>query len=469
MVMAFILNPPEKRKSATRKSRKGVQMARKVKRRNPKGKIKRSSKRGVKWRKYVKEYGVQEAAKRWRKLKRKPAPAGSKTKRKKRKVSKKKTTARKTTSRKRRVARKKATTSRKRKTTSRKRGMSKKARSEAAKKGWKTRKRRESMARKTKSRRKKRRSSSRKSKRGATSYRALVKKHGVKDAAKMWRKSGSKKRKYAANPARKRRRRKTTSKRRKRRTYARNEWSGQKWHHKIAAYAGWARRKGRSVQAYLRSKGVPERYIRGYVKGHGPVMSHKRSYTKTYPVSSRVKRYAANPAGVVASIKATAMDALSMEGLKSAASVMGGMFGAILGGAIVNKVSGEKVTGGTKVAVGYAGNIGGSILMGVGIGYLAKDRTKGMLAVTGGIAYTFFKLAYTKVRDLLPDNSIFGVELPALAEFNMSDYVEFPTGVGQFTPAEELSDYVEFPTGVSEFTPAEELGYGDEYSYDVEY
>lgn len=279
-------------------------------------------------------------------------------------------------------------------------------------------------------------------------YRALVKKHGVKKAAKMWRASGKKsgKKSYSRNP----KGRSTTTKAKayrslvkkhgvqkaakmwrasgkaKGKKYAANAWTGgRKTDRRIASAAGWARRKGVPAPLYLRQKGFSQAQIDRYIGKHGAVGSHKRSYTRSHPVSAG-RRYAMNPLSTaVETVKGVA----TMDTVKTIGSVTLGFMGVAIGHAVVKKL---RPMANTPAIM--SGEIGGSLVAGAAYAVVTKDVGRGLLTASSGIALSLFKFAY----DQWFPKKLLGVDMPILSMGNAGDYVELPYG---------MSDYVELPYG----------------------
>jgi len=410
MTWIALFNPPAKKGG-----KKGV-AKKKAKKKNPKGAPKTA--KGKAYRKIVKQYGVTEGAKVWRKMKRAGKVSGKAKAKPKKKGGK-------------RMA-KKSGGPRTYRAMVKKYGVTKGA------KMWRAKKRKPAKAKKARKKATKKRASNPKgtpkTARGKA-YRALVKKMGVTKAAKAWRASGRKARK----PAKKARKR-----------YAANAWQGQKKDHGIASMAGWARKKGISVPVYLRQRGVSKAKIDAYIGKHGAVGGKKRSYTKSYPLP-RGRKYASNP---VAAVKEVAMSVASKEGLINAASVAGGALAAVIGGAVVSKLAKAEERGeNLKLAIGVGGEILGSVIAGAGVAVGTKEINRGLVVTAGGVGFSLFKLAYTK---LMP-GAIFGVEMP-----KMGDYVEFPA-VSDYVAIPETAGYgmgQSYGTGMEQFLPVEQAEVG---------
>jgi len=322
-----------------------------------------------------------------------------------------------------------------------------------------------------------------KTKKRATGYKALVKKHGVTKAAKMWRAKGHKpakkkagKKKYAANPKKRASGYRALVKKhgvtkaakmwrarghKPAKKYAANAWKKDRKGHAIASAAGWARRKGIPVPIYLAQRGYSKSAIDRYIKKHGAVGSSKRSYTKSYPVRSA--RYAMNPLeGAVETVKSV----FAVETVKTVMGVGVGFMGMALGNAVVRRL---KPDAGTPVVI--AGEFGGSLVAGAVYAVATKDVAKGVLTATSGIALSVFKMAWTKY---VAGRTILGLAMPGLSDYvelpytaGMGDYVELPytagmgqsldTGMGQFLPPEaaEIGQFIpeqfgEYSVGIGE-------------------
>ena len=327
-------------------------------------------------------------------------------------------------------------------------------------------------------------------------YRALVKKHGVQKAAKMWRrmpasKKGGKK-KYAANPKGRSKTAKGRSYRAlvkkhgvqkaaslwrarghkpaKKRSYAANAWKRDKRGHSIASTAGWARRKGVPVPIYLSQRGFSKAAIDRYIGKHGAVGSSHRPVTKTYPLA-RGRRYAMNPmAGAMETVKGV----FQVETVKTVLGVGIGFMGMAVGNAIVKRLKAD-----AKTPLVMAGEVGGSILAGAVYAVATKDVGKGLLTASSGIALSIFKFAWTK---WVAGNKYLGLTMPGLSDYvelpytaGLNDYVELPyaagygmgqsldTGMGQFLPPEAAEVGQLIPEQFGEYT----VGIGEEA--EVEY
>jgi len=288
------------------------------------------------------------------------------------------------------------------------------------------------------------------------SYKALVKKHGVQEAARIWR----------SMPAGRK-----TKKAAKKRTYTRKtggQWRGDKAGHSIASTAGWARRKGIPVPLYLSQRGFSQAEISRFIKKHGPIGESHRPYTRSYPVPAG-RRYAMNPVeDAVATVKGTfAMDSLMTAGLV----VLPGFMGMAIGNAVVRKL---KADAGTPLIM--AGEFGGSLVAGVVSAMAHKSVEKGILTAGSGIALSVFKFAWNK---FMP-KTILGLELPTFSDYvelpYTEDYVELPyaSGMGQslYTGAEGIGQFLPPEAAqVSQFIPEQfgeySVGIGEEA--EVEY
>lgn len=336
-------------------------------------------------------------------------------------------------------------------------------------------------------------------------YRALVKKHGVIGAAKIWR--GMKKPAYAANawpgdPAghraaalkgwagRKGKGKasnpkgypKTAKGKAYRalvkqhgvmraaqiwrgRGYAANAWPRDKKGHSIASTAGWARRKGIPVPLYLGQKGFSRAEIDRFIGKHGPIGETHRPYTVTHPVPAG-RRFAMNPAAAAVE---TVKGVLSIDTARIAIGVGSGFLGMALGNAVVKKI---KADASTPLVVG--GEVAGSMLAGAVYATVTKDIGKGILTAGSGITLSLFKLLWSKY---MANRTILGLVMPTMGDYvelpYAGDYVELPrvagmgqslhTGMGQFLTPAAVSTAPFIPEQFGEYT----VGIGEEA--EVEY
>lgn len=264
---------------------------------------------------------------------------------------------------------------------------------EAAKR-WKAKRKPKSTKRKVvKVAKKRRKSMAKKKRRNPTgtpktakgkAWRKLVKKHGVMKAAKIKR---GRKRKYKAKKRKYTPKKKYVAKKRKykakKRKYASNKWAGQPRRHSKAAKKGWRKRR----------------------------------------------KYAKNP---VSTVKAIITNTFSMKGAKDVAVVLGGLAGAVIGETVVTQKMGK-----TSDLAKFAGGASGAVITGGVIGIFTKDVALGTKAAVSGVSYAVFKLAYNK---LLAGKPIFGMILPTVG-----DYVEIPAGTPPAALPQGISDWVEVP------------------------
>jgi hypothetical protein len=276
-----------------------------------------------------------------------------------------------------------------------------------------------------------------------TRWMTLVKKYGIKKAASKYRRS--RRRRYARNPA--------------------NPWYDDRSGHRIAAYAGRARRKHFVIPAYMKSKGVKRGALRRYVKRHGLVLSHSRYLKRIKP---RAKIYAMNPAGIMAVTKDFAKSVVKKDFIFDGVAAFGGILGAVVGETIVYNIRKKKAGGATptpSAGMTFLGNFLGGVGTGIIVTIATKNMRRGFIAASGGLAYGLFKLTYAKIfgANGFLKGSLFGMEFPPA----MGDYVTFPqTGDYVEIPAGQVSETGQFiPEETGEFIPASQA-FGDE---EIEY
>lgn len=247
-------------------------------------------------------------------------------------------------------------------------------------------------------------------------YRALVKKHGVSEAARIWRNRKGKPARKTYKPVRRMAANPTPT---------------------MGGYR--PRLAGRPILA----------------RQHGVTNAAKKSKGK-----KSKPRHAANPAALPMIKKIGSTVIPSGESVKQVLIVGGGLTGCMVGGAVANKLVKEK-----KPIMEAIGNIAGSVGAGIITGYATKDVKSGKLAAYAGLSLSAFKALYNK---FLAGKEKFGLTFPGL-----SDYVEFE-GTDQFLlpnegASEGVDDYVEFE-GAGEFLPETEIDEGEvETDYETVY